>query len=322
MLTDIESTRHSADPMLGIPLSLAGRPILFATDGSPVSLTAASVARDLASRHLARVHVVTAMDTRSAPMPPPLDLAVALADATIGDEVRSEQIAELRRGLNASLGETVSWDIRMVLGTPAQAILHEATRLHAALIILGLRRHARMDRVLHDETTLEVIRHAECPVLGIAEGKKGLPVKSLVAMDFSPGSFEALSAARAVLADGATIVLAYAPPMTLDAPEDGEAVIHRLGTDAAFAQCRAELAKDGIASESMVLHRAEPAPIAELLLEYADDARCDLIAVGSVRRGRIDRLLMGSVSTELVRDGRHSVLVVPPHKHRAARGLG
>ena len=44
-----------------------------------------------------------------------------------------------------------------------------------------------------------------------------------------------------------------------------------------------------------------------------------LVAAGSVRYGRLDRWLLGSVSTALVRDGRLSVLSVPPVDGHTAR---
>jgi len=63
----------------------------------------------------------------------------------------------------------------------------------------------------------------------------------------------------------------------------------------------------------LLTRAAEPMPpAAELLLEYADTARCDVIAAGAARHGRVERWILGSVSTDLVRDGRHSVLVIPP----------
>jgi nucleotide-binding universal stress UspA family protein len=40
-----------------------------------------------------------------------------------------------------------------------------------------------------------------------------------------------------------------------------------------------------------------------------------MIAVGSVSHGRMERWLLGSVSQDLVRDARHTLLVVPPHYH-------
>ena len=45
----------------------------------------------------------------------------------------------------------------------------------------------------------------------------------------------------------------------------------------------------------------------------------EMIASGSARLARVDRWLLGSVSTDLVRDGRRSVLVVPPDRTKHPR---
>ena len=313
MLTNLETARQPFSRALSrAPLQLSGRPVLLATDGSPASNAAARVALALAKQHHAEMHVVSVMDTRPMPAPPPLDLAVAIADATIGAEVHAEQIEAVRAKLNTVVGEVVPWNVRMVLGTPAHAIVQEARRLRSALIVIGLRRHGRLDRAMQDETTLEVMRRAACPVLGVAEQATALPTKVLAAVDFSLASLAAARAARAVMSEGGTIVLAYTPPVTYDLPDDGEAVIHRLGVEAGFSQCRAELAEAGMQTDQVVLHRELSTPISTALLEYADGSKCDLIAAGSARRGRLDRWMLGSVSTELVRDGRHSVLIAPP----------
>jgi nucleotide-binding universal stress UspA family protein len=37
-----------------------------------------------------------------------------------------------------------------------------------------------------------------------------------------------------------------------------------------------------------------------------------MLALGSVRHGRIERWIVGSVTTDIARNGRHSMLVVPP----------
>ncbi len=295
-------------------LDLSGRPVLLATDGSPESAAAARVAFAIAERHHAELHVVRVVDTRAAPIPPPLDLAIAIADASMGESVHQEQVDAVRSDLESAVGKPVDWPVRIALGTPAHVIVHEARRLRTELVIVGLRRHGRLDRAMQDETALEVMRNAMCPVLGVAAQATGLPTKVLAAMDFSLASLAAARAARAVIAGGGTIVLAYTPPVSFDLPDDGEAVIHRLGVAAAFAQSRAELEGGGVKTDEVVLHRELSAPVASALLEYADTARCDLISAGSARRGRIDRWMLGSVSTDLVRDGRHSVLVVPPRR--------
>ncbi len=295
-------------------LHLSGRPVLLASDGSDASRAAARVAHALAAEHHAEVHVVHVVDSRPAPMPPPLDLAVAIADATIGGEVHAEQVGVVREAIAVAVGEPVPWPVRVMLGTPAHAIVQEARRLHAALIVTGLRRHGRADRAFHDETALEVMRRSGCAVLGVAADLVQLPTKVMAALDFSLASLSAARAARAVMDTRGTLVLAYVPAVTFDLPDDGEAVIHRLGVEAGFAQCRAELQGNGIRVDQVVLHREARPSVAEMLLQYAEASGCDLIATGSARRGRLDRLMLGSVSTELVRDGRRSVLLAPPRR--------
>jgi nucleotide-binding universal stress UspA family protein len=312
MLTETEIVPESVTIAMPHAIELTGRTILLGTDGSPEAIAALRIAAALAERHHAEVHVVSVMDTRGAPVPPPLDFAVAIADATIGDVVRVEQTKQLRQRVQEAVGTPVDWEVQLVLGPPASTIVKEARRLDAALVIIGLRRHGRADRVLHDETTLEVIRHADCPVLGVAGHARELPARALVAMDFGEGSLRAASAASALLRTGGEVVLAHVPTIEDDALDDGHATVQRLGVATAFAQCRAELEKQDVSTDAVVLHRATPTPIAEMLLEYADGVKCDLIAAGSARLGRIDRFIVGSVSTELVRDGRHSVLIVPP----------
>jgi nucleotide-binding universal stress UspA family protein len=180
------------------------------------------------------------------------------------------------------------------------------------LIIVGLRRHGRFDRAVHDETTLNVIRRASCPVLGVTEETRDLPTRVLVAMDFSEASVSAARTAQSIAGEDPVLVLAYvATPRTLGL-EEGETFIRTLGVRAGFASVAKDLAMDGTTFDHVVLNQASKRTTAESLLEYADAARCDLLAAGSVRRGRLDRWRMGSVSRDLVRDGRRSVLVAPP----------
>jgi nucleotide-binding universal stress UspA family protein len=89
----------------------------------------------------------------------------------------------------------------------------------------------------------------------------------------------------------------------------GEALIKRLGVDSAFEQLVRELAAPpGVHVECVTRHGV---PAAELLA-CADESRADLIAIGSLRHERLERWILGSVTTEIVRDGRCSVLVIPP----------
>lgn len=292
--------------------TLAGRPVLLATDGAPASAGATFVSNALEAELNARPHTVVVLDSRGAPIPPPLDVALEMADAVVGPGVHAEQEAAVRRGLATTLGREVEWPVRMGLGTPAAAIVREASRINAAMIVMGLRRHGRADRVLNDETTLNVIRTAPCPVFGVVPEMRHLPKRVLAAIDFSSASLSAASVARALVPRGGRLVLAYVPPLAAYPPDDGEGVIHELGVQAGFERVSRELASDTITIDSVVLHRELKRQLSDLLIEYADTISADVIAAGSARLSRVDRWMLGSVSTDLVRDGRYSVLVVPP----------
>jgi nucleotide-binding universal stress UspA family protein len=272
------------------------------------------VAYALAKAHHAVVHVVSVVDTRSAPIPPPLDVALGMGDALAGTELHREQERSVRAELSGALGDPVEWPVRIMLGTPSAAIVQQAHHLGAALIVLGLRRHGRLDRAVHDETALNVMRAATCPVLGVVAEMSELPRRVLAAIDFSEGSLVALRAGRAIAGDGATLVLAYVNPLNGFLADEGEATIHDLGVQAGFAKLVHELGDDGVRFDHVVLHNAPPQSPAQALLEYADEVGSDVITAGSVQHSRLDRWMVGSVSAELVRNGRRSVLIVPPRR--------
>ena len=145
-------------PLTRRPLDVTGRAVLLATDGSPSAVAAARVAHALAARHHALVHVVSVVDTRPAPIPPPLDIGLAVGDAVGGAELHREHERAVRDELSGALGEPIAWPVRVMLGTPSTAIVQEAHHLGAVLIVVGLRRHGRLDRAVHDETALNVMR--------------------------------------------------------------------------------------------------------------------------------------------------------------------
>lgn len=153
---------------------LHSRKILLATDGSAGSVAGARIALALATRHRAMIHVLNVVDTRAFPIPPAIG-----AFAIEGSGVNPIQANEVRAALYTHLGVDVDWPVRIAFGIPASEIVEEARQMDAAMIIVGLRRHGRVDRVLNDETALQVIRRASCPVLGVVPETKGLPMRVL-----------------------------------------------------------------------------------------------------------------------------------------------
>jgi nucleotide-binding universal stress UspA family protein len=297
-------------------------PVLLAVDDTSARDAAARLALDLAARRGAHVQLLSVVDTRPAPIPPPLDLALALADGAYGESIHAQRKRELLAAVSTTLGQPVEWPVEVKLGTPSHAIVDEAQRIEASLVVMGLRRHHALERALHDETTLNVMRTAPCPVVGVTPELAGLPRRVLAGVDFSRASVAAARAAKALVADDGALVLVYvAPPATMYLPDDGERVIHELGVAAAFKWLDHELgaAGRGTAIEHVVLQHEPGRSVCELLLGYAGQARADMIALGSMRHGRVERWMLGSVTTDLARDGSRSLLVVPPGEGAAPR---
>jgi nucleotide-binding universal stress UspA family protein len=312
---------HTATDMLGttegrfVPhpvFTLAGSTVLLATDGSAATAGAMRVAAALAETHGANVHVVSVVDTSSAPIPPPLDVALAMADDVVGPEIHEEQVKALQRSVAETTGKTCDWPVRVMLGVPASAILEEITRLDASLVVLGLRRHGVLERAVHDEAVLRVMRAARCPVLAVDANAMRAPRRIIAAMDFGTASLRAAQVACAVAPPGSTLVLAYVRPSLPFPPGDGEAVIHELGVHEAFLRAARELARPGLMIDVVALHHEAARTVSSVLLDFAEATEGDLICTGSMQHSRLDRWMLGSVSTDLVRDGRRSVLVVPP----------
>lgn len=294
------------------PKSYVGESIVVAMDGSPEADAAARVADAIASKLQGSIHAMSVVDTTPVPIPFPLDVSFAMAAETANGDIHRQQERDLRNRIAALLSHPIEWPTKVELGVPADAIAHEATRLEAALIVMGLRHRHGIDRVVHRETTLAVMRKAPGPVLGVVARAAGLPAHAVVAMDFTRASIQAAVATARLMSGGGRLTLAFVESMLEFPPGSSESVLHTLGLDAAFSRLTSALATNVLNVDHVILHHTKPASPSRVLLDHVEGAGVDLLAAGSVRHGRLDRIMLGSVSAELVRDATCSVLIVPP----------
>jgi nucleotide-binding universal stress UspA family protein len=283
--------------------ALLSAPVLLATDGSDAAEAATRVTGALVRVRGAKAQVLRVV--------PPLLAPVGTGAVSVADLAGDDSAGELRAQVDACVGHETGWPVHVSAGTPTTVIAREARARSAGLIVMGLRRHAMLDRVFRDETTLLVMRRAGVPVLGVTPLLRDLPRRVVVAVDFSRASLHAARAACSVVAEGGTLLLVHVQPEIGFAPEEaeGHGVIYAQGVVGAFARLVRELeVPTGVRVETVVL---QGEPSAELL-SFAERADAELIAVGSQRHTTAHSLVLGSVTTTLVRDGRYSLLVTPP----------
>jgi nucleotide-binding universal stress UspA family protein len=280
--------------------------VLLATDGTPAARSATSVAAALAVRWAVSPHVVTVLP------PPPVPLELGVGSITWQPDLEADLREEVDRQLTACSNDaTLHWSRETSVGSPAREIVRAAERRKSDLIILGLRSHAFLHRVLRDETALSVMRHALVPVLAVTPLLTRTPRRIAVAVDFSRASIAAARAAINLLDDRGTLILVYAEPFAEPLGETGDAyrVIYTQGLADAFGRLRQELAGAERATvETVVLQGA----VAPQLLSVAARADVDVIAVGSQQHNIAHRAFVGSVTTALARAASCSLLVVPP----------
>jgi nucleotide-binding universal stress UspA family protein len=156
------------------------------------------------------------------------------------------------------------------------------------------------------------MRHAHVPVLAAPSGVHALPNHALVATDFTRASAAAADLATRLVAAGGRVTVAHVCAFGGAVHREGDLVdIYRTGARAKLEHIVCELR--GRSGSRVVGAMLEGEP-ANALLDYARREHCDLIALGGHERGLMDRILLGSVRTQVLRGARCSVLIVPPQE--------
>lgn len=214
-----------------------------------------------------------------------------------------------------------AWPVEIRRGDAAAAICHAAADVNADLIVVGLNEHGLMDRALHRETTLRVLRHTQTPVLAVVSWAIGRPRVIVAAIDFSPASVQAARIAASLAAPGCRIILVHVHSAPADHAGSGQRAFSDIvarGAEDALARLAGgmTLPPNGIAQWMVV--NGDPA---DELLSAAARAGADLITLGARPGGATPIAGKSSVRAALVRDARRSLLVTPWFERRVGSEL-
>ena len=285
-----------------------GRPVIVACDGRPATQESLfNAARLVAGALDESVEVLGVCEPTPAVaagmdvIPVPVEL----------DEMRrSSMLVDIQRRLSSSADGDPSWPIAVKVGSPSRTLASEAAQRHASMLIMGIGRHSPLDRLFGTETTLATLRESAVPVLAVGMIFPGAPTRVVVGMDFSAPSLQAAQLSIKLAAPGGHVTLVHVRPRFEHPSADWQAWDADYGKTLPklFDQVLHELDAPTTVIVDTVTLRGDPAPA---LLAFAQQEHADLIAMGTQRRGLIERLVVGSVATRVLRATRNAVLAVP-----------
>ncbi len=220
-------------------------------------------------------------------------------------ELLGERVSRLAGGRGGAIR------VDVIDGPAANTVVEVAHERAAHAIVVGTGQHGALGRIVYGERAVQIARLADRPVVVVPPGAKAGPVSdAIVAVDFSPASQRAARFAVEMLADDGWLTLVHVKS-AVDQSEEGagwwEEAYERRTADL-FRRFVASLRLDrGITVATRMLH----GDVAATLLAHALEHGAGLIACGGRRHSFVERMLLGSVSTELIRRAECTVVVMP-----------
>ncbi|MGB3633639.1 MAG: universal stress protein [Rubrobacteraceae bacterium] len=288
--------------------------VLLATDGSKDAALAARVAVDLSNKSDAELHIVHAW------MPLPHYAYPSLVEEGYfppyeqgARKVLVEQVHRIRE-----IGGKIEGDY-LKSGRPSDVILKLGDDIEADLIVLGSRGLGPVRRLVLGSVSEEVVHHARRPVLVARGGERAWPPEQVVVGDDGSEEAERTGELAAGIADlyGARATLVGAepkPPRPPDLPEYEHGLYERLVKDYFRGERKRLEERAGRIAELTGL-RPEVSFVTEdptsAILTAAKGSVSTMVAVGFRGRGAVERTILGSVSTKVLRVAEGPVLVCP-----------
>ena len=243
-------------------------------------------------------------------------VAVAAGIPALPDRCHSEErvaITELleNRLARAPGARDSAGRVDVVDGPAAPTVADVARERGAHAIVVGTGQHGALGRLVYGERAVQIARLADRPVVVVPPSAKAGPVsEAIVAVDFSPVSRRAARFAMDMLADGGRLTLVHVKS-AVNLSEEGagwwEEAYERRTTEL-FRRFAVSLRPErGITVATQMLH----GDVAATLLAHAREQGAGVITCGGRRHSFVERMLLGSVSTELIRRAECTVVVMP-----------
>lgn len=294
--------------------------ILLATDGSADAVLAGRAAADLAQRSGAALHVAYSWHVPT--------LALTNSGYLLPSNFAEASALEAPRILNAEVARLADAGVvvageHLLEGHPAAEILRVADEVDAGLIVMGSRGLGRVRRLVLGSTSEELVHHSSRPVL-ILRGEQWPPHRIVIADD---GSVEAEAAADLAVEMGKLLQCAVLIIEVIPHFYGAETGQPGMSVETALASVRTALDNRADRLRTMLGRSPEvrvvvDEPAVGILDAAESDGGPSMIAMGTHGAGAAARMLLGSVSTKVLRASQMPVLITPPNAAAKDRLVG
>lgn len=142
---------------MGSPVFVGIQRILVAYDGSPHAEHAMNVALSMAGDMRAKLFVISVIRP-----PEPAESAEFHAVIDEGREKFEKSYIPIRE---LAKQKEIELETEVVVGHPAEQIIHMADKMQASVIVMGKRSHTILHRWMIGSNSERVLRYAHCPVM-------------------------------------------------------------------------------------------------------------------------------------------------------------
>ena len=239
------------------------------------------------------------------------DSMLFFAEAVLDEGFHQGLARSLGTLISSTTGRALEWPVESVTGPPTSCITQEAKARNSDLLVMGIHQHGAFEQAIGENTATRVMAKATVPVLGVRPTLSGLPRRIMVATDFGEASRRAAHLAANLAEPGGSVVLVHAsfPSPIIEDGDEGAALIQREGIEHAFLHLTDEISEGKSIQVETVTRTGDAGA---QLMAAAALISPDLITIASQRHHLITRMILGSVTRKLVREGTWSMLITPP----------
>ena len=142
---------------MGSPVFVGIQRILVAYDASPHSEHAVNVALSIAGDMKAKLLVLAVVH--------PPELAESAEFNAVLEDARERYERSFAPIREQARQKDIDLETDIVVGHPAEQIIHRAETIQASLIVMGKRSHTILHRWILGSNTERVLKYAHCPVM-------------------------------------------------------------------------------------------------------------------------------------------------------------